>query len=223
MICCLWLCLVDSKIFFWSIVNHSYLCGVCRSWLRCVDIKVFFWSFADCSYLCVVLVDNALSDLSDCLSSCFILNNVPLMKGSVMSLFKLIDMSLEDCPEACSSDVSWWMSLMCEPVVFKSCSLILWHLLSWLDERPCSLRMMMFSVFSVWLDFTIHLSDNDDRDASRELFRWTLEFNKQFSLQSFTSKTTLNSVYDSLLILTSRMAVQNFLSLVISVVMPPKL
>jgi len=79
---------------------HDFALSVARSSFRALlTVVIFVWSLR-------VLVDNVLSDLSDCLSSYFILNNVLLMKGSVMSLFKFIDMSLRDCFEACSSDVS---------------------------------------------------------------------------------------------------------------------
>jgi len=86
-------------IFARSAVHDSALSAARSSFRALSTVVIFVWSLR-------VLVDNALSDLSDCLSSCFILNNVSLMKGSVMSLFKLIDMSLRGCSEACSSDVS---------------------------------------------------------------------------------------------------------------------
>jgi len=79
---------------------RDFAVSVSRSSFKALlTVVIFVWSLR-------VLVDNALSDLSDYLSSCFILNNVLLMKGSVMFLFKLINMSLKDCSEACSSDVS---------------------------------------------------------------------------------------------------------------------
>ncbi len=86
-------------IFAGSAVCDFTLSAARSSFRALLTVVIFVWSLR-------VLVDNVLSDLSDCLSSCFILNNVSLMKGSVMSLFKLIDMSLRDCSEACSSDVS---------------------------------------------------------------------------------------------------------------------
>ena len=111
--------------FAWSAVHDSALLTA-RSSFEALSIIVIFAGSAVCDsavsvsrssfralstvvifvWLLRVLVDNALSDLSDCLSSCFILNNVLLMKDSVMFLFKLIDMSLKGCSEACSSDVS---------------------------------------------------------------------------------------------------------------------
>jgi len=86
-------------IFAGSAIHNSVLLTARSSFRALLTVVIFAWSLR-------VLVNNALSDLSDCLSSYFILNNVLLMKGSVMSLFKLIDISLEDCSEACSSDVS---------------------------------------------------------------------------------------------------------------------
>jgi len=86
-------------IFAGSAVHDSALLTARSSFRALSTVVIFVW-------LLRVLVDNVLSDLSDCLLSCFILNNVSLMKGSVMSLFKLIDMSLKGCSEACSSDVS---------------------------------------------------------------------------------------------------------------------
>ncbi len=86
-------------IFAGSAVHDFTLLTARSSFRALLTVVIFVWSLR-------VLIDNVLSDLSDCLSSCFILKNVLLMKGSVMFLFKLIDMSLKDCPEACSSDVS---------------------------------------------------------------------------------------------------------------------
>jgi len=86
-------------IFAGSAVRDSAVLISRSSFKALLTVVIFAW-------LLRVLVDNALSDLSDCLSSCFILNNVLLMKGSVMFLFKFIDMSLRGCSEACSSDVS---------------------------------------------------------------------------------------------------------------------